>query len=231
MDKDEVEDIPDAKIKKLKNLKMFKNMTDEEVREYLRNRETAKLPDPPQNLFNGSDTAGGATAPKDIEYDEAQYQKKYKEYMKKYHKEYGVDMNDANDAQALQALVRLVIQSEFADVNIMKLQRSESFDSRTLKNIGDYQRSVQTSITELQDRLGISRKIRKERQVDDIPQYIRELQTKARDLWNRTTTSVRCQKCQIELARYWLNFPDKIGVVHFEAECEKCHENVVYELV
>lgn len=228
MDKEEIEEVSDVKIKKLKNLKMFRNMSDDEVREYLRNRDQEKLPDPPENLFNGKDISGASNTSASIEYDEEQYKKKYRDYMKKYLKEYGVDMNDANDAQALQALVRLVIQAEFADANIMKLQRSDGFDSRTLKNIGDYQRSVQTSITELQDRLGISRKVRKEKQVDDIPQYIRQLQLKAKDYWNRTTTPVRCQKCQVELARYWLNIPDKVEVVHFEIECEKCHEKIVF---
>jgi len=217
----EEEEISDQKIRKLKNLKMFRNMSDEEVREYIRNRPKPVKPTEP--LFK-ADTP----VTEEIEYDKKEYERRFQQYMKKYLKEYGVDMNDANDAQALEALVRLIIQAEVVDVNIMKLQSGKGFDSRTLKNMGDYQRSVQTSITELQDRLGISRKMRKDKQVDDIPQYIRELQLKARDFWNRTTTSVRCQKCQVELARYWLNFPDRVEQINMEIECDNCHEKVVY---
>lgn len=218
---EEEEEISDVKVRKLKNLKMFRNMSDEEVRQYIRNRP--KVSKPTEPLFVKEETKTP-----EMEYDEEEYRKKYKEYMRKYLKEYGVDMNDANDAQALESLVKLIIQFEVIDENIMKLQRTKGFDSRTLKNMGDYQRSVQTSITELQDRLGISRKMRKEKQVDDIPQYIRELQLKARDFWNRTTTSVRCQKCQVELARYWLNFPDRVEEVSFHIVCDKCQEKLIY---
>lgn len=219
----EEEEISDAKVKKLKNLKMFRNMDDESIREYIHNRP--KIAKPAEPLFK--DAPVGDTT---IEYDEKEYEKKYRQYMREYVKEYGVDMNDANDAQALQSLVRLIIQLEAIDINIRIFQRTKNFDSRTLKNMGDYQRSVQTSITELQDRLGISRKIRKEKQVDDIPQYIRELQLRAKDFWNRSTTQVRCQKCQVELARYWLNFPDVVDEVRFEMVCDNCKEKVVYAL-
>lgn len=220
-EKDKNEEVSEAKLRKLKNLKMFKNMSDDEIKEYLRNRDP-KAPKPPKPVVNEPET------PETVEFDQAEYNKKYKSYIKKYLTEYGVDMNDANDAEALRALVRLTIQLEFADENIIKLQRTKSFDSRTLKNVGDFQRSVQMSITELQDRLGISRKARKEKQVDDIPQYIRELQLKAKDLWNRTTTPVRCPKCDIELSRLWINFPDLNNVVRMELECEMCKEKVIF---
>lgn len=217
---EEVE-VTDQQIRRMKNLKMFKDWTDEAVRDYIKNRP--KKEGAPK-LF----TPESPKEAEDIEYDEAEYQKQFSHYLKKYHKEYGVDMNDANDAQALQALVRFILQAEYADQSTRKLQRIKNVDSRTLKNMGDFQRSIQQSITELQDRLGISRKMRKEKQVDDIPQYIRSLQTRAQDFWKRQTIAVTCNKCQIELARYWLNFPDRVDVAHFEITCEKCREKVVY---
>jgi len=213
------------KLIKIKNLKMFKNMSDDEIQEYFKNRKSNK-PEPPAPLVQPED--GDLAA--QLEYDKAEYEKKYKTYMQRYKKEYDADMNDANDVQALEALVRFVIQIEVIDENVRNLQKSKNFDSRTLKNMGDFQRSVQMSINELQDRLGISRKSRKDRQADDFPAYVKQIQKKASEFWKRTTNPVTCQKCQIELARFWLNFPDNVDVAHFEIMCEKCKEKVVYSL-
>jgi hypothetical protein len=217
--------ISDQKLRKLKNLKMFHGWSDEAIREYFKDRDP-KTPKPPERPFSDDDPEVTA----DMEYSKAEYDKKYKGYMTRYRKEYDADMNDANDVQALESLVRLVIQAEVVDENIRAVQRNKNFDSRTLKNMGDFQRSVQMSITELQDRLGISRKSRKDRQADDFPAYIKQIRQKAMDFWQRQTVPVKCEKCQIELARFWLNFPDNTETANFQITCEKCREKVVYSL-
>lgn len=214
-------DITPQKMARLKNLKAFHGWNEDAIRDYMKHRP--KKDEAPPKLFQSEEGAE-----ENFEYDEAEYKKRYDLYYKRYLKEYGVDMNDANDAQALQALVRLVIQSEYADININKVQRMKNFDARTLKNMGDFQRSVQTSITELQDRLGISRKSRKASQADDIPQYIRALQTKAAEFWKRQTVAIQCNKCHIELARIWYNFPDRVKSTMLEIKCDKCKEQVIY---
>lgn len=217
--------LSDAKIKRIQNLKMFKGWSKEAIQDYFKNRGP-KSPPIPQQLASTDDPE----IAQNLEYSRIEYEKKYRSYLNRYRKEYDTDMNDANDVQALEALVRFVIQAEVVDENIRVLQSTKNMDSRTLKNMGDFQRSVQQSINELQDKLGISRKSRKDRQVDDFPAYIKQIQKKALDFWQRSTHPIRCEKCQIELARYWLNFPDKTEAAYFEIVCEKCHEKVVYNL-
>jgi hypothetical protein len=226
IEEQEFKPLSPEKLTKIKNLKMFKNMSDDEIQEYFKNR-TPKTPlKPPERPALPEDPEVAAQ----LEYDRAEYERKYKSYLQRYRREYDADMNDANDVQALEALVRFVIQVEVIDESIRKLQTSKDVDSRTLKNLGDFQRSVQMSINELQDRLGISRKSRKDRQADDFPAYVKQIQEKAVTFWKRQTKPVTCQKCQIELARFWLNFPDNVDVAHFEIVCEKCREKVVYSL-
>lgn len=224
-----MEDYSEAMIRRLRNLKMFKGKTDDEIKEYLAGREGAEKP---KSLVTTTVASPPATKPPltaEAE-DDAKYDRKFGVKLRSLQREYAVDMNDANDADALRSLVRLAMQLESVDQQIRKLSTAPSADSRTLKNLGDYQRSVQMSITELQDRLGIARKQRKEKQVDDIPKYIESLQVKVKKFWEGKTVAVRCEKDQIELLRFWVNFPNLNNSGNFELECWKCKERVIYSL-
>jgi hypothetical protein len=213
-----------SKIKQLRNLAMFKNKSDEEILEFIKAREAKqKLEEPEQPV-----KAAGNDSPIEPKIDTAAFRKRYNEKLKNLQTEYGIDMNNSNDAEMLKSLARHIIQSEIVSDQIITLQLSEEIDTRTLKNLGDYQRTVVATITDLQEKLGIGRKQRKEKQVDSVPQFIELVRSRAREVWNRSTFPIRCEKCEIELARVWLNFPDNAAVVHMEIECEKCKERVVY---
>lgn len=209
--------ITPGQIKRLKNIPKFRNFSDEEAEAYLiqKAEEKAVLP-PPEYKKRG---------PKPID----DYTKKYNAKFKQLKDEYALDMNDSNDVDNLRTLVRLTMQAEDIDQKIRTASSVSYVDDKALKGLGDFQRSVIMSINDLQDKLGINRKVRKEKQFDDIPQYLKEIRLKARSKWERSTTAVTCPKCHIELARYWLNFPKIQTDVAFEMECWKCHEKVVYQ--
>lgn len=213
-------EITPGKIKRLRNLPAFKDWTVEQLEEYLRNKpikerkaRTPKVKEPKETEVLGTD---------------ADYDKRYNAKLNQMKNEYGVDMNDANDAENLRILVRLTIQLEDIDAKVRVLTKGKFLDSKQLKDFADYQRGLVGSVTDLQDKLGITRKARKEKQQDDIPQWMRAIRIKAKDLWDRETTAVKCNNCSIELARYWLNFPELALKVGMELECWNCHEKVVY---
>lgn len=216
----------EAMLRRLRNLKMFRGKSDDEIREYLASREPSSKPAVVPKVALPKDP----TVPSEELPDDVKYERKFRAKLRTLQQEYAIDMNDANDADALRSLVRLAMQLEAVDMKIRDLQNMKDIDSRTLKNLGDYQRSVQTSITELQDRLGIARKQRKEKQVDDIPKYIADLQTRVKNFWDGKTVAVRCEKDQIELLRFWLNFPKLENKATFELTCWKCKERVIYSL-
>lgn len=203
-------DFDEIKLRRLRNLKMFKGKTDDEIVEYMQNRPEKTIP----TAKESSDIA---------------YNKKFQKLLKSFQDEYGVDMNNSNDSEALINLVRHSLQLEKVNDQIIEMQQSDhQIDTRVLKNLGDYQRSLVTSISEFQNSLGINRKMRKEKQMDDVPQFIESLKTKALEFWERKTVKIICAKCDIELSRYWLNFPQLANTATFELECWKCGEKIVY---
>jgi len=214
-----------SKIKQLKNLALFKDKSDEEIIKFLEAREAKQKLDAPEEPISQEESI----EPVEAKIATVDFNRKYQLRLRTLQKEYGIDMNDSNDAEMLKSLSRHIIQSEIVNDQIIRLQISDQVDTRTLKNLGDYQKSLISTMTDLQEKLGIGRRQRKASQVDSIPQYVEMVRKKARGVWERSTFSVRCERCQVELASYWLNFPDNATIVHFEIECEKCKEKVVYK--
>jgi hypothetical protein len=206
-----MDEISDNKIKRMRNLKMFRDKTDDEIRDYLESK-----PDKPAKIVQTGDKS---------------YDNRFNTKFDSLKNEYGLDMNDSNDIDALRQLVQHQLQLENINAQILDLQKREVMDmedSRLLKNLGDYQRTLVTSITELQDRLGITRKVRKEKQIDDIPQYIKALQKKSKEFWEGKTLKVSCEKCSIEYVRIWVNFPNLTKLKNIEVECWKCGEIILF---
>jgi hypothetical protein len=196
----------------MKNLRPYRDKTEDQIREILlRKTENPK-----------------ARAPRKPVDD---YDKKFNEKFKLLQAEYALDMNDSNDVEALRSLVRLQIQSENAVRDIDNLQRKDALkdeDYRALKNLGDFQTGIQRSMNDLQDKLGISRKIRKEKQQDDVPKFISDLMKRGSKMFEEKTTKIMCPKCVVELGRFWLNFPQMENEIQVSLQCWKCHEKIEY---
>jgi hypothetical protein len=202
----------EGKIKRMRNLAYYKDMTDDEIYQAIINRKASTISSKPNK-------------------SEKEYEERFEEKMKILKTDFGLDMNDSNDKEMAHNLVRQLLQSENVDRDVRVIQdktEKTKDDISTLKSLGDFQRNVQMTISDLQDKLGISRKVRKEKAVDDIPQFIDGVLAKARDFWQRKTVAVDCPRCQIELVRYWLNFPDNTSLASFTTECPQCREKVIY---
>src|SRR5260221_13115472 len=97
-DKEEVQEIivSPEKLRKLRNLKYFRDWTDEQIIEWAKNRKKNDVPPPsPIDIVKDIPVAN----PGDIVIDEQEYENKFKKYLTKYKKELAVDMNNANDAE------------------------------------------------------------------------------------------------------------------------------------
>lgn len=202
-----------TKAKQMKNLRPYRDKTEEEIKQILLEREA-----------NGTTSKEDKRKPDD-------YDKRFNEKLDSLKAEFSVDMNDANDKEALMSLVRLQIQNENAARDIDNIQRKPNLrddDYRSLKNLGDFQVGVQRSIADLQDKLGISRKLRKEKQTDDFPQFMDNLLKRGAAMFEEKTVKVSCPKCMIELARIWFNFPKLDNEIQASLECWKCREKIEY---
>lgn len=216
-----------SKIKQMRNLAMFKDKSDEEILAWIKKREERQKLEEPEKPVR-QPRKQSKDIPTDEELD-AEYESMFNEKLEQLRNEYGVDMNNSNDVEMLKQLAQHQIQAEIVNKQIIKFQREPELDTRTLKNLGDYQKGLVATITELQEKLGINRKQRKEKQVDSIPQFVSLVRKRASEVWQRSTTPVRCENCQIELARYWLNFPNLESDISMKLQCWKCNELVVYK--
>jgi len=217
---DNIVEFTQAKLNRLRNLRPYKGKTDDEIKEILTNRKT---PVPKQPKSKSS---------KD-EYDVI-----FKSKIADLQKEYAVDMNNSNDVESLKTLVRQQIQLEQIQDDIDNIQRKDSRvpdDYSNLKKLGDFQRLTNLSIKEIQTELGISRKQRKEKAVDDIPKWIDNILERSKDFMEKKTTTIYCPKCKIELFRFWMNFKDAEGAItgqrlendiQLSLQCWKCEEKV-----
>lgn len=209
-------EVTEGKLKRIRNLPAFKNKTEEELIEYLKNKPQKERK--PRKSKTSQEVSTGL-----VDYDT-----RYNSKINQLKNEFGVDMNDANDAENLRIYVRLSIQLEDVNERMIKAHKEQYLDTKGLKELAEVQKSLVNGITDIQDKLAITRKSRKEKQVDDIPQYLKLIRTKARTFWDRETVPVKCEKCQIELSRYWLNFPKLAYAINMELECWKCGEKVVH---
>lgn len=206
-------EISDGIIKRMRNLKLYQGKSDDEIRAMMAEKQVKDALEPPKSIKA-----------------ERTYDTRFKEKIDQLQDEFAVDMNDANDREMLSSLVRHQLQSEAADETIRSIYQRGSLDAedfRNLKNLGDMQRSIAQTITDLQDRLGISRKLRKEKQTDDIPQWVDSVLERAKTMFDRQTVKVECPRCRIELMRYWLNFPQMKNEVDLKLTCWKCEEVTV----
>lgn len=209
----EIEEEYLGRIKKMRNLRLYHGKSDEEIYRAIKDKERQR-------------ELGMV-----IEKTDSTPEQKFKELFKKLRDEYGVDMNESNDVEALKMLAQHTIQLDAINTQISHITGQghlSNDDTRTLKNLGDIQRTTMMSITDLQDRLGISRKARKEKQSDSLPAFIEKLKDKAADYWERSTTQVRCETCKIELLRYWKNFPKRKSLITAELECPKCGQQTLH---
>lgn len=209
-----LDELTPQKLARMRNLKPYKDKTDEEIREiFARRKPRIKR----------------ALVEEALVVDE--YDKRFQEKMEILQTEFAIDMNNSNDAESLKNLVRLQIQLENVVRQIEDLQKDVNpsrDDVLVLKNLGDFQRQVMTSLADIQEKLGISRKQRKEKQIDDIPQWIEAVLNKAKTQFDRKTVIVQCPKCMLELARYWLNFPKEKNDIEMSLTCWKCRETLEY---
>lgn len=204
-----------TRAKKMQNLRPYKDKSIEEIILIIESREADALPAQKKQKKQNKD-----------DYDE-----RFNHKFNVLKEEFALDMNDANDVEALKTLVRLQIQHENVTRDIDNIQRKDPLtrdDYLSLKTLGEFQTGVSRSMIELQDKLGISRKIRKEKQQDDVPKFLSDLLKRGKRAFEEKTTTISCPKCMIEVGRFWLNFPDLDNEIQVSLQCWKCKEKIEY---
>jgi len=204
-----------TRAKQMQNLRPYKNKTLDEIMGILEQRQ------------NESKVPSESKPKKPVDAYDERFNKKFNTLKN----EFSLDMNDSNDVEALKTLVRYQIQHENVTRDIDNIQKKENLtrdDYQSLKTLGEFQTGVSRSMIDLQDKLGISRKQRKEKNQDDVPKFIGDLLARGKKAFDEKTTKIECPRCMIELGRIWFNFPNLDNEIQASLQCWKCSEKVEY---
>lgn len=194
-----------GKIKRMKNLHQYKNLSDEEF---------------------GNAIVQKALGIEISEEFEKRILKKWKEFEDDY------DLSDLkiNDRETLRALIQAVISLEDYEQYQFKI-RSSGLNNDvilTTKEIQKIMSDLRSDISKLQNDLNITRKIRKSDQDVSVQAYIDGLKEKAKKFYEAKAGYIFCPKCNMLLGTVWVQYPDqernKVALV---CGREGCGEKVI----
>jgi len=171
---------------KLRALKQYRNMSDEEFDE----------------VFDKI-----VTGHRENKEFENRIQRKIDEFSKDY------DLSDlkSNDLLTLRALAQAFITLEDFENHYYSLRKNEDIDDVNIvriEKINNVLSSLRKDISNLQNDLKITRKIRKANQEESVIAFIETLKQKARNFYESKMLIVRCPKCGTWVGSIWALYPD-----------------------
>jgi hypothetical protein len=188
--------VPDKN--KLRNLKQYKNLTDDEFDE--------KFIKKAMNVETNRD-----------------WEKRIQIKLEEFRKDYDLDDLKINDIQGLRALASSVIRLEDYDTIIGKLLEEGGGVSENnilvVERLSSIQQHLREGISKIQDDLKISRKTRHSEKEEDAVTFIEELKKKAKKFYEQRMMYIFCPECHELLATIWFQYPQfKTNVIKL-----KCH--------
>lgn len=169
----------------IRQLKQYRNLTDEEF----------------DKIY--SELVAGETTVKEFE---NRIQAKIDEFANDY------DLSDLkiNDMLTLRALAQAFITLEDFERYFFKLRSTESLTDTNIifiEKINNVLSSLRRDITNLQNDLKITRRIRKGDQEESVINYIENLKQKARKFYFAKMRPVLCPECKTWIASVWSLYP------------------------
>jgi hypothetical protein len=185
-DEDELVQIKRGKMKRMKNLTQYKDMSDDGFENILAQK------------------ALGLDVSKEFE-------DRIKAKMEEFGQDYDLSDLKINDKESLRALIQAVITLEDYEQFIFKL-RADGISSDSLYTIEKLQKvmsDLRTDISKLQTDLNITRKIRKSDQDVSVVAFIDNLKEKARRFYDSKMSYIFCPKCNLLLGTIWVHYPNE----------------------
>ncbi len=149
------------------------------------------------------------------------------------------DLNRANDLASLRQLAHFEIIIENLQSELSSIKSSGS-DTKRVKDLNAALRDAVNSYTSLQTTLGIDRKKRSSEAEESVISYIDKLKDQAKKFWSFRLSSLKCEDCNLTLAKYYVYVkergepgslsaekeePEKVRY-SLEVECPRCNKLV-----
>jgi len=195
--------------KQLRNLKQFADMTDEEFEEYWNEQG--------EEVFI------------DLQVIDEEIDKKWVEFEEDY------DLSDLkiNDRLVLRNLIRAIISLEELENDFYFLRQQISDGNiLLLDRLSKVMNNLRKDISEMQNDLKLTRRIRKDSQEENFATYLNNIQEKARKFYKEKMVYVFCPKCRMLLATIWLLYSgDETANLHLTCNREKCGYSFTTNLI
>jgi hypothetical protein len=204
------EDTKDPNKAKMRNLRQYNGLSDEEFDELYAKKMV------------------GITANKETE-------KLIQKKLDAFAVDYDLDDLNSNDKMALRALAQAFVSLEIYESE-SSLIRSAGIDVTNielLEKINKMISNIRSDISRMSEDLSISRKVRKPTKETSAIDYIEGLKRKAKEFYESKMAYVYCPKCDMLLGTFWTLYPDdernKITLVcnRIMESGEKCNNKVV----
>lgn len=173
---------------KLRTLKQYKNMSDQEFEEAVAKKSIGLVSD---------------------KFWEERIQKKIDEFSS----DYDLDDLKINDIYSLKALAAAIIRLQDYD-NLLGQIQAEGINIDNIiliDKIQKIQTDLRRDISNLQNDLKITRRVRKSEKEESVINFIEDLKVKARKFYQQKMHYVFCPECDTLLFTGWFLFPDKEG--------------------
>lgn len=166
---------------------------------------------------------------KSVEYNKGLLENRIRNMMEKFKDDYALDDLKFNDTQVLRALIKAIINLEDYEDILYRLQADgiSSENIRLVDKLNGLISKLRKDISNLQEDLKITRKVRKEDREDSVESYIKDLQEKANKYYKRNIFRAVCPKCGMMLFDGWFLYPEENNKIILECgrEVESIEED------
>lgn len=183
-----------GKINRQRNLRQYKNLSDEEFNEKMANKSLG------------------------LEVSQA-FEQKIAKKLQEFEQDYDLSDLKINDKDALRALIQAQISLEEYEQKmyvLRSLDLSEDLMYR-IEKLSKVMSELRSDISKFQSDLNITRKVRNSDRDVSVMAYLSNLQQQAKKFYENKMSYIFCEKCNMLLGTLWTLYPEedrnKIGLV------------------
>jgi hypothetical protein len=190
---------------KMRNLKQYKDLTDEDFDDVWEDREVAL-----------------AISPEVLE-------KQIKEKIAELSNDYDMDDMKSNDKISIRALVLAQIQLEDLEQVAFSLRQEVDNQSiQVLEKVNKILTALRNDISSISNDLQLTRKVRKQSREASVIDALADLKAKARKFYKQKMLYVFCPECKMLLGTIWLQYSDEETILTLK--CKRCGKELKQEL-
>ena len=190
---------------KMRNLKQYKDLTDEEFEAMWEEREKA-LNISPEAL-----------------------EKRVEGTLANLADDYDMEDMKSNDMIQIRAMVLAQIQLEDLEQTAFSLRQNVDHQSvQILEKVNRILGGLRRDISEISNDLQLTRRIRKQSKEASIVHALSDLKAKAHKFYEQRMLYIFCPECNMLLSTVWLNYTDMKS--HLTLTCDRCKHELKQEL-